>query len=48
MAARVKERGYGLFERQDDWSSCVWFYLSAPESGLPKLAGVAERIAGLG
>jgi hypothetical protein len=47
MAVRVKERGYGLFERQDDWSSCVWFYLSAPESGLPKLAGVAERVAGL-
>ena len=27
----------GLFERQDDWSSCVYFYLDKPENGLPAL-----------
>ncbi|MBI4580114.1 MAG: DUF2961 domain-containing protein [Planctomycetes bacterium] len=39
--------GYGLFERQDDWSSCAWFYLDRPTNDLPPLAAVAERIAGL-
>ena len=39
--------GWSLFERQDDWSSCAWFYLDRPENGLPALAPVAERIAGL-
>lgn len=24
---------YGLFERQDDWSSCAYFYLDRPENG---------------
>lgn len=38
----------GLFERAgDDWSSCVWFYLDRAENGLPPLAPVAERLAGL-
>lgn len=37
----------GLFERQDDWSSCAYFYLDRPENGLPPLAPAAERIAGL-
>jgi len=36
-----------LFERADDWSSCVYFYLDRPDASLPKLAPVAERIAGL-
>lgn len=48
MAARVKEKGWGMFERRDDWSSCAWFYLDRPENGLPPLAPVAERVAGLG
>jgi len=39
--------GWSLFERQDDWSSCAWFYLDRPENGLPALAPVAERIVGL-
>ena len=43
----TRASGYGLFERQDDWSSCAWFYLDRPENGLPALAPVAERIAGL-
>jgi hypothetical protein len=36
-----------LFERADDWSSCVYFYLDSPGASLPKLAPVAERTAGL-
>jgi len=39
--------GWSLFERQDDWSSCAWFYLDRPENGLPALAPVTQRIAGL-
>jgi hypothetical protein len=37
----------GKFERSDDWSSCAYFYLDRPEKGLPALAAVAERTAGL-
>ncbi|MCW5976421.1 MAG: DUF2961 domain-containing protein [Bryobacteraceae bacterium] len=37
----------GLFERQDDWSSCAYFYLDKPENSLPALAPVAERTKGL-
>lgn len=35
------------FERQDDWSSCAWFYLDSPVNGLPELPPFAERVAGL-
>jgi hypothetical protein len=38
---------FGNFDRQDDWSSCVWFYLDRPTNGLPSLVSVAERTAGL-
>ena len=38
---------YGNFERQDDWSSCAWFYLDRPVNGLPAMAPVAERLADL-
>ncbi len=38
---------YGLFERQDDWSSCAYVYLDRPENDLPALAPVAARVAGL-
>jgi hypothetical protein len=37
----------GKFERRDDWSSCAYFYLDRPENGLPALAPVAARVAGL-
>jgi hypothetical protein len=37
----------GLFERQDDWSSCAYFYLDRPASDLPPLEAVDARIAGL-
>ena len=36
-----------LFERQDDWSSCAYFYLDRPNNDLPPLAPWAERVAGL-
>jgi hypothetical protein len=39
---------YGIFERQDDWSSCAYFYLDKAENGLPALAPLSERVAGLG
>ncbi len=41
--ARIKG-SWGLFERHDDWSSCVYFYLDSPENGLPPPAPAAERI----
>jgi len=47
MAKAVEANGYGLFERQDDWSSCAYFYLDCPTNDLPALAPVAERTAGL-
>lgn len=37
----------GLYERQDDWSSCVYFYLDQPENRLPPVESVERRIAGL-
>lgn len=51
MTAAPKEKigtpGYNLFERQDDWAACAWFYLDTPTNGLPPLAPAAERMAGL-
>lgn len=38
---------FGLFERQDDWSSCAYFYLDRPESNLASLDAVDKRVAGL-
>jgi hypothetical protein len=37
----------GRFERSDDWSAVAYFYLDRPENGLPALAPVAQRVAGL-
>jgi hypothetical protein len=36
-----------LFERQDDWSSCAYFYLDQPTNDLPPLSSIAERVAGI-
>jgi len=47
MEAGVAAASYSLFERHDDWSSCCYFYLDRPESGLPLLPPVGDRIAGL-
>jgi len=35
------------FERSDDWSSCVYFYLDKPTNNLPPIDSVEKRIAGL-
>lgn len=37
---------YGIFERQDDWSACAYFYLDRPANNLPPLAPVEQRLAG--
>ena len=37
-----------LFERQDDWSSCAYFYLDRPENDLEPVPCAEERLAGLG
>ncbi|MHC4123649.1 MAG: glycoside hydrolase family 172 protein [Planctomycetota bacterium] len=35
---------YGLFERQDDWSSCAYFYLDMPISNLPAIDALEKRL----
>ncbi len=47
MDQAVKDEGFGLFEREDDWSSCAYFYLDRPANGLPELASSEIRIYGL-
>lgn len=47
MDQAVADNGYGLFERQDDWSSCAYFYLDRPQNDLPPLAPVDDRTTGL-
>ena len=37
----------GKFERSDDWSSCVYFYLDKPVNNLPPIDPVEKRTAGL-
>lgn len=37
----------GKFERSDDWSSCVYFYLDKPINELPAIDSVEKRVAGL-
>jgi hypothetical protein len=43
----AKEGGLGLFEREDDWSACSYFYLDRPENNLTPLQPLEERLAGL-
>ena len=38
---------FELFEREDDWSSCSYFYLDKPENQLPPLASIEDRLKGL-
>ena len=47
MNDALATKSWGLYERQDDWSSCCYFYLDRPENGLPMLADVSERTEGL-
>ncbi len=37
----------GKFERFDDWSSCVYFYLDKPSNELPAIDAVEKRVANL-
>jgi hypothetical protein len=37
----------GKFERSDDWSSTVYFYLDKPTNNLPPIDSVEKRTAGL-
>ena len=37
----------GLFEREDDWSSCAYFYLDRPVNDLPALMAAEDRMKGL-
>ena len=37
----------GIFEREDDWSSCAYFYYDRPSSDLPKLDPLEARTKGL-
>ncbi len=41
------EKAWVNVYRQDDWSSVALFYLDAPASGLPRLAPVEQRTAGV-
>jgi hypothetical protein len=43
----LQDQPFGLYERQDDWSSCAYFYLDSPVNSLPELAPFSERVAGL-
>ena len=38
---------FQYIERSDDWASCAYFSLDAPESNLPGLIPAAERMSGL-
>ena len=39
--------GWCNFFRSDDWCATAYFYLDRPENGLPPLAGLQDRIAGI-
>ena len=43
-----KEKGsWGMFERQDDWSSVAYFYLDKPDDDLPPIDPPELRMKGL-
>ncbi|HLK16734.1 MAG TPA: glycoside hydrolase family 172 protein [Fimbriimonadaceae bacterium] len=44
MQSALAAKGYGMFEREDDWSSCAFFYLDRPDNELPLLAPPDERL----
>ncbi len=43
----LEEGKGGIFEREDDWCACAYFYLDRPTNDLPALAPLAERVADL-
>ncbi|HLF35452.1 MAG TPA: glycoside hydrolase family 172 protein [Cyclobacteriaceae bacterium] len=47
FSAHGTPKDQGLFEREDDCSSCVWFYLDKPVNDLPPIASAEARISGL-
>ena len=47
LSAKGVPEPYGLFERQDDWSSCAYFYLDRAANDLPALDPVEKRVGGL-
>ena len=44
---RAHLQPFELFEREDDWSSCSYFYLDKPENKLRTLLSIEDRIKGL-
>lgn len=47
IRATIQQIGYtsqGLFERQDDWSVCSFWYEPIPSAPLPELAGYEARV----
>lgn len=40
---KAKIQPFTLFEREDDWSSCTYFYLDKPVSKLPELPPIKNR-----
>lgn len=40
-----EEKGSGLYERTDDWSSSTFWYEPVPSEPLPAMPGIDERIA---
>ncbi len=47
MEAAVAANHFGLYEREDDWSSCCYFYLDRTENDLPDLPELSKRTEGL-
>jgi hypothetical protein len=44
---KKEEGSWGMFERQDDWSSVAYFYLDRPEDDLSSIDPPEERMKGL-
>jgi len=43
----IAKETYKLFERQDDWSSCAYFYLDRPDRDSSDLLPLEKRLEGL-
>lgn len=43
----VEKGGWGMFERQDDWSGVAYFYLDKPEDNLPAIELPEQRMKGM-
>jgi hypothetical protein len=47
LEAPTMPDGWCNFRRQDDWCATAYFYLDKPENGLPAMADVLARTAGM-